>query len=252
MAALNFPANPVDGQLYPDPAIPGVTQYVYNSTKGTWLTVFRGVERVNGAAPIFISGDKTSPTVNIRPVTAQQSGYMTAADKQKLDSIDPTATGTVTQITAGTGLGAPNTGNTITTTGTLNLLPPTAIAIGGVRAGVNVDISTSGTISLKPPTPTVIGGVRAGSGVSISPDGVISASGGVTVLDNIGTRFNGVTTEFQLTVNNATFTPANPNNLLIFVGGIAQIRPAYTITGSRILFSAAPASGLTFYGLYFA
>lgn len=250
--AYNFPANPTDGQLYPDPVEPGVTQYVWSDRKGTWLTVFRGVEKVSANTPLFTSGSLQQPTVNINPATTQQGGYMTAKDKQKLDSLDPTKQGTVSAITAGIGLGSPNTGNTITSTGTINLLPPSATgAIGGVRAGANVDITTAGTLSIKPPSTTIIGGVKQGSGVNIAKDGTISvaAGAGYKVLDNIASRFNGSTTEFIMTVSGVTYTPPNIQSLLIFVGGVLQIPPAFGVTGNRLIFSQAPTSGTTFYGV---
>jgi hypothetical protein len=56
--------------------------------------------------------------------------------------------GTVTAVTAGPGLGAPATGNTISTSGTLRLLPPTGTSLGGVKAGANIDIAFDGTISV--------------------------------------------------------------------------------------------------------
>ena len=55
--------------------------------------------------------------------------------------------GTVTSITAGVGLGAPVTGNTITSTGTIRLLAPTVTDIGGVKAGTNINIAVDGTIT---------------------------------------------------------------------------------------------------------
>jgi hypothetical protein len=47
-------------------------------------------------------------------------------------------------------LGAPASGNTISTSGTLRLLPPTTdgLQLGGVKAGANVDIAFDGTISV--------------------------------------------------------------------------------------------------------
>jgi len=58
--------------------------------------------------------------------------------------------GTVTAVTAGEGLGAPATGNTISTSGTLRVVPPTTdgLKIGGVKAGANVSIAFDGTISV--------------------------------------------------------------------------------------------------------
>jgi hypothetical protein len=57
--------------------------------------------------------------------------------------------GTVTGVTAGPGLGAPVSGNVISTSGTIRLLPPSSngLIIGGVKAGSNINIATDGTIS---------------------------------------------------------------------------------------------------------
>jgi hypothetical protein len=58
--------------------------------------------------------------------------------------------GTVTGVTAGPGLGAPASGNIITSSGTLRLLPPTVdgVQLGGVKAGDNIQIAYDGTISV--------------------------------------------------------------------------------------------------------
>jgi hypothetical protein len=90
MAALNFPNNPEDGQLYPDPAEPGVTQYVWNATKGTWLAVAKGVERVDAATPIIVGGTASVPVVGIVDATPTRAGAMTAAQAAKLAALpDP-------------------------------------------------------------------------------------------------------------------------------------------------------------------
>lgn len=57
--------------------------------------------------------------------------------------------GTVTSITAGPGIGAPASGDIITSSGTFRLLPPTSdgLTLGGVKAGDNINIAIDGTIS---------------------------------------------------------------------------------------------------------
>jgi hypothetical protein len=250
--ALDFPANPLDGQLYPEPAQPGVQQYVYNADKGTWLTVFPGVSRVTAVAPLFTSGSRNEPVINIRPATETESGYMTPEDKQKLDEIDPLMEGTVKKVTAGVGLGAPNAGESITIEGTLNLLPPTPGSIGGVKEGVGVTVLSDGSLSLKPPSSLSIGGVKAGAGVSITADGTISVSAGGTFinLDDISRAFNGIATNFQMTVSGVPFAPTSQNALLIFVGGVIQ-QPnfAFTTSSSNLTFTAPPPAGASFYGI---
>jgi hypothetical protein len=57
--------------------------------------------------------------------------------------------GTVTSVTAGTGLGAPYSGNAVTSSGTIKLLPPSSdgTIIGGVRKGPNIRIEVDGQIT---------------------------------------------------------------------------------------------------------
>ena len=56
--------------------------------------------------------------------------------------------GTVTSITSGTGLGSPATGNVITTSGTIRLLPATTTVIGGVKPGSNLSVAVDGTLNV--------------------------------------------------------------------------------------------------------
>jgi len=57
--------------------------------------------------------------------------------------------GTVTALTMGPGIGAPASGDIITSTGTLRILPPSSdgLQLGGVKAGDNINIAVDGTIS---------------------------------------------------------------------------------------------------------
>jgi hypothetical protein len=249
--ALNFPANPVDGDIYPDPAPEGSQQYVYNSTKGTWLTIAKGVQRVTASVPLFTTGSQSFPNININAATSTAGGFMSAADKTKLDSLGPSS-GTVQSITAGTGLGAPNTGAQITTTGTINLIPPTLTTIGGIRGGTTVSVSAQGILDVNPAGTTVIGGVKQGTGVSISSDGTLSLAPNATytILDNIASQFDGTKTVFQMTVNSVPFAPVSVNALMIFIGGVIQVPlSSFTVTGSSLVFSSPPPAGASFYGI---
>jgi hypothetical protein len=73
-----------------------------------------------------------------------------------------TAGGTVTQVTAGTGL----SGGTITTTGTINLVPATNVSLGGVKVGANLLIAPDGTLSALPPGSGTISSITTSSGLS--------------------------------------------------------------------------------------
>jgi hypothetical protein len=69
--------------------------------------------------------------------------------------------GTVTQVTAGTGL----SGGTITTTGTIALLPATTSTLGGIKVGANLLVAPDGTLSAATPGTGTISGVTAGNGL---------------------------------------------------------------------------------------
>jgi hypothetical protein len=276
----NFPDTPFDGQLYPNPAVPGTFQYKWDLTKGVWVLVSGAVLQVLGNDPIVITGTAAVPTVNIKPATINNAGSLSATDKQKLDSLPPTV-GSVTRINTGVGL----TGGPITSSGTLSLVPPSGPNIGGVKAGQGVTIlpdgtiesnagvtsitagpglgggtiTGTGTIFLRPPTGGIIGGVKAGNNITISSDGTISAAGGegatgaFIILDDIAPQFDGIKTQFTCRVNGGAQLVDSAANLFIVLGGILQPSPAtFTVINNEDLrFVSPPAAGTTFSGRLF-
>jgi len=78
-------------------------------------------------------------------------------------------------------------------------------------------------------------------------------SGAFRILDDLstgGSGFNGVRTSFALTVGSAALTVGLPETLLIAVDGVVQeAGSAYTISGSDIVFTAAPQESATFWGV---
>ena len=81
-------------------------------------------------------------------------------------------------------------------------------------------------------------------------DGVLSwgpPGGPFIYLDDISSQFNDTNTTFTLLRGGNPFTPDPDTNLIIVLGGVIQ-NPggAYTVVGSTIIFSAAPATGATF------
>lgn len=76
-----------------------------------------------------------------------------------------------------------------------------------------------------------------------------STASNISQLDNISSSFNGVTTSFALTVASVSVSPVNDAQLIISVGGVMQDPTQdYYISGSNIIFTTAPLSGLTFFG----
>lgn len=140
--------------------------------------------------------------------------------------------GTVTSVTAGTGLGAPATGASITTSGTIDLLPPTGATIGGVKAGTNIAIAGDGTIS-----------VTAGGAVGTVTS--VDVSGGTT-----GLSFGGgpITASGVLTMNGTLVlgnggtgasTQAGAANNILPAQGAGNAGKFLTTDGSNVSWSAA-------------
>jgi len=75
-------------------------------------------------------------------------------------------------------------------------------------------------------------------------------SGAFRIIDDISSSFNGSTTGFTVQHNSSNITPGTEQNLLIAVDGVMQ-EPvdAFTISGSTITFTSAPASGASFWGV---
>jgi hypothetical protein len=115
----------------------------------------------------------------------------------------------------------------------------------GVKLVSNLDFSaTDGsnvTLSNSVPSGTVL--EYASLTASVSSSNYIK-------LDSISSSFNGSSTSFGLAVSGTAYYPVSANTLGIYVGGVAQ-EPisSYSISGSNIIFTEAPASGLTFWGV---
>ncbi len=77
-----------------------------------------------------------------------------------------------------------------------------------------------------------------------------SSTGNIRVLDDISGSFNGSTQTFALTASSIAISPPNPQSVIVNLGGVVQ-DPSddYTISGSNIVFSTPPASGLSFSGV---
>ena len=85
--------------------------------------------------------------------------------------------------------------------------------------------------------------------------GVFSANSGstaITYLDDLSSSFDGLTTDFTLTVSSSTYTPQYAVAVLIVLGGVVQIpTDSYSISGSTISFTQAPPAGTSFHGIDF-
>ncbi len=102
---------------------------------------------------ITFAAGQTFPGVALPKATTNSLGVVQVGPGLSINSsgvLSTSANGTVTAVTAGPGLGSPATGNTISTSGTIRLLPPTTdgLQLGGVKRGANIDIAFDGTISV--------------------------------------------------------------------------------------------------------
>ena len=230
--AYIFPLNPVDGQLYPVPAVPGSLQYQWSSAQQCWLIYSPlGVQSVTGIFPIEVTNPVDDVVINIAEATINSRGTMSSEDKEKLDNIPADAApGTVKQINTGPGL----TGGPITESGTIDLEPATTTTEGGVIIGDNIDVDGNGVISIPvarfgvtsinvgpglvgSPSPIIntgtisaalatrltVGSVRVGSGVAVAPDGTISVDGslshvGVLAWCNVNVEYNSFPPQFTI------------------------------------------------------
>ena len=73
-------------------------------------------------------------------------------------------------------------------------------------------------------------------------------TGAYQVLDNTASGFNASATAFNLTVGGTAVLPGNEASCIISISGVVQDPSAFTISGSQITFSSAPAATDTFFG----
>ena len=69
-------------------------------------------------------------------------------------------------------------------------------------------------------------------------------------VDDISSGFNGSTTAFTLPVSGSNVSPGTANDIVVSLGGVIQNpNQDYTIAGSTLTFTTAPASGLSFFAV---
>ena len=79
--------------------------------------------------------------------------------------------------------------------------------------------------------------------------GLYQTGGQYQKLDDISSGFNSSTTAFSLTVDSLETTPAAANLTISVNGVIQEPNSAFTITGSTITFTEAPATSSSFFGV---
>jgi phage-related tail fiber protein len=231
------------------------------------VTTALGFTPISANQSITLSGDATGSGTTAITVTLANSGA-TAGTFTKLTV---NAKGLVTSATTLAASDIPSLDATKITTGTLSvpttgsaasLTTARALALSGDATGsVSFDGSTNATISATLANSGVSAGtysfstivLDAKGRVTFAANGIGGVSGTATSLvkiDDISASFNGSTATFNLRVNSAVATPISPNYLMISINGVMQEpTAAYTVSGSTITFTEAPAAGSTFYGV---
>ena len=113
-------------------------------------------------------------------------------------------------------------------------------------------------MALNFPSSPTIGQVYtdATSGFSYEWNGTVwrsyspSSSSQIKVIDDISGSFNGVTQSFPLTTSGFALSPSSGTSLRISLGGVIQDPSSdYSVSGTNIVFTTAPESGLSFSGI---
>ena len=74
--------------------------------------------------------------------------------------------------------------------------------------------------------------------------------GNYSKLDDISASFNGSLTTFNMTISGAAYTASLASSMIVSVGGVLQEpETAYTVSGSQITFTSAPAGAADFFAI---
>ena len=80
---------------------------------------------------------------------------------------------------------------------------------------------------------------------SVQTSAAAAATAGIDTLDDVASSFNGATTAFALKKATVTYAIATTPNLIWVLGGVLQTPTTdYTVSGSTLTVTTAPAAGL--------
>ena len=159
-------------------------------------------------------------------------------DVSGFPSIDVDADGTIQLALYGgnVGIATTNPTSSLDVNGTLNVTGVSTfqnnIAIGASIYDSNGSSGTDGQV------------LSNVTGIGVSwIDGGRSV---IDILDDIGGSFDGIIVTFNLTKSAVAYTPVNAQSLRVVLGGVVQETITdYTVSGTQITFTTAPAGGLS-------
>jgi hypothetical protein len=209
---------------------------------------------VSGTAPIVVTTGPSGSTVSITNATTAAVGAVQLATNAE------TQTGTnATKAVTPSSLQS-KVSDSVATTSSTTIASSTAVKTAYDLAAAAIPKST---LLAKG---DIVGATAAGTpvNVSVGTDGQYlkadsTAAAGVSwstiqfiAFDDISGNFNGVLVSFPLTVGTVAKVPTPSTNIMVYLGGVAQIQGAlnaYTVSGSTITFNSAPLPGTTFYAV---
>ena len=265
MALLSFPPAPVNGELYPVTPLPGQNQYQWSSADQVW--------RLLGAATGVTAGTYGDST-HVGRFQVNTSGEIVFAQDVAIELATTTQVGLIEIATNAETLSGVSTDTAVTpfslqakTSSSTTLNSSTNLASSAAVFAVATVANAAIPKSLLTTKGDIIvaTGASAPTRVGVGTNGqVLTANSASTAgvswanpyafkyvqFDDISTLFNGLTTAFQLKVNGVATAPSPSNNIMVFLGGIAQTPGAgnaYIVYGVTINFSAPPPAGASFY-----
>jgi hypothetical protein len=223
--------------------VTGISSFVGFATFGSGLQVVSGVSTLG----VTTATNLTSQQLNVSGVSTLGVTTATNLTSQQLNVSGVSTLGTL-QVSPGI---VTATSGIITYYGDGSKLA-NIVSISGV--GINTEGGSVGTgATILDFRGSGISTVTVSSGIAtINIIGAASSLGQIKSVDDISSSFNGSTQSFPLTFNSVAVTPANEQQILVVLGGVLQ-NPLtdYSISGSNIIFTTAPSSGLTFSGILF-
>ena len=219
----------------------------------------------NGVTSVNVSGGTTGLTFAGGPITSSGTITMSGVLGTANGGTGVT-TGVVTSVVAGAGISVSSS------TGAVTISNSGVLSVDGGTTGLTPVLATTGAVSLGGVLGVASGGtgqVTAAAALTallpsqvgnankvLTTDGTNASWGPVPVgfvqYDDISSSFDGIVTTGSLTVGGVPTPPSPVSNIMVFLGGVAQIPGAansYTVAGSTITFSTPPAPGTFFYAV---
>ena len=269
MATLNFPDNPVNGQVYPSNPLPGQNVYYWDATYQTW--------RLTGTAT-GVAADTYGTAASVGSFTVDAAGRITFAEDIAIAieatsvAVNPTINGksTVQEVLEDAiyNISSPNLLVTEAADGNVTITLPNTLVTPGTYDYATVTVNSEGRVTAASTNTLPVASTTSPGIVQLvdntttnSTTEALTASVGVDLqqqidallpsfveIDDISSGFDGAAGTFNLNVSGSPYTPNPPSNIMVFLGGVAQtLGVAYVVSGDQVIFAEPPIAGTSFY-----